>query len=152
MKVDVEIYEDYYLIRKATRLRNAVILLTCILGAVIICLFSSCQMTPARADVLTASWYSRASLIKEETWKYGERRMANGSTFNDNNFTGASRDFSLGSIVRITNLQTGKSVVIKITDRISRRFKGKRIDLSKSAFKSICDLDKGLCKVRVELI
>ncbi len=102
---------------------------------------------------LLASWYSRESLIKEGTWKNGkERMMANGEKFNDLLFTCATRLFPLGAQLKITNPQNNKSVIVKVTDRIGKRFAKTRIDLSKSAFMAIADCKQGLVKVKVEII
>jgi len=39
-----------------------------------------------------------------------------------------------------------------VNDRTARRFKGKRIDLSKAAFGRIADLDRGIMAVQVERV
>ena len=111
-------------------------------------------LNQAQAEVyLTASWYSRASLIKEGTWKNGqERRMANGESFNENNLTCANRLFPLGSMLRVTNLKSGKAVIVKTTDRISKRFAKTRIDLSAGAFDRIDNRQQGIVQVKVELL
>lgn len=111
----------------------------------------------AFAETLTASWYSRASLIKEGTWKDGkEKRMANNERFDEKKFTASSWDFSLNAKVKVINLERpNKSVVVKITDRPALRFKGKRIDLSLAAMSALGGkqaLDAGLVKVQVERI
>jgi rare lipoprotein A len=111
-------------------------------------------LNQAQAEVyLTASWYSRASLIKEGTWKNGqERRMANGESFNENNLTCANRLFPLGSMLRVTNLKSGKAVIVKTTDRIGKRFAKTRIDLSAGAFDRIDNRQQGIVQVKVELL
>jgi len=104
-------------------------------------------------ESLKASWYSRASLIKEGTWKYGERMMANGKQFDEEAFTCATRLYRLGTMLRITNRDNGKSVVVKVTDRIGKRFAKTRIDLTPIAFKCISGsqgLKIGLLSVKVE--
>lgn len=105
------------------------------------------------AEVLTASYYDRASLIKEGTRKVGERQvMANGELFNELGFTTACRLYPLGSILRVTRLDNGKSVIVKVTDRVGRRFARTRIDLSKRAFRELFPLQQGIGKVRVTLL
>ncbi len=102
--------------------------------------------------ILTASWYSIESLKKEGTWKLTKGVMANGDKFRDEGFTCACRLYPLGTRLRVTNLENGRDVEVRVTDKIGKRFATKRIDLSKAAFQKICDLDKGLCKVKVELL
>ena len=106
----------------------------------------------AWAQELTMSWYSIESLKKEGTYAYSKGIMANGRKFSDELFTCASCDYSLGSFVKITNLADGKNIIVEVTDRTNRRFKGKRIDLSKSAFAKLAPLSKGIIKVSVEKV
>jgi len=105
----------------------------------------------AEGQTLTASWYSIDSLKKEGTYKYSKGVMANGKRFSDDIFTCASCDFKLGSRIAITNYITRKQVIAEVTDRTNRRFKGKRIDLSRAAFYALTDgdLERGLCEVYV---
>ena len=108
----------------------------------------------AGASFFTASWYAIADLKSSGQYSLTKGVMANGKQFSDEAFTCASRDYNLGTIVRVTNLANGRFVVVKVTDRINKRFKGKRIDLSKGAFSKLLSkgetLDKGLLKVKVE--
>jgi rare lipoprotein A len=76
--------------------------------------------------------------------------MANGHLFSDDKLTCATRLYNLGTILRVTNISNGKSVIVKVTDRIGKRFAQTRIDLSKSAFQSIADLKQGVIPVSVE--
>lgn len=117
----------------------------------IILLFSFIT-TPLYAEPikLTASWYSTESLKKEGTYKYSKGVMANGKLFDENALTCASCDFSLKTKLRITTVKAPKkSIIVEVTDRTNRRFKGKRIDLSKRAFGEIANLKQGLCQVSV---
>ena len=105
----------------------------------------------ARQD-LKASWYSVQSLKDEGTWKTSHGKMANGKQFRDEKFTAAARWYPLGTTLRIINTENEKTVIVVVTDRISKRFATKRIDLSKSAFASIADLKQGLISIKVEVI
>ena len=112
----------------------------------------------ARAEVappviLKASWYSVESLKREGTWKNGkERMMANGKLFDENAYTCAVRGYKLGEILKVTNLKTGASVQVMVTDRIGKRFAKTRIDLSPKAFIALAPLSQGLISVKVEVI
>lgn len=74
--------------------------------------------------------------------------------FRDEGLTCASWDYPLGTKIKVTRTTTKASVVVLVTDRTAKRFKGKRVDLSKSAFSTLTNgnLDQGLCKVEVEKI
>jgi rare lipoprotein A len=105
------------------------------------------------AERLIASWYSRASLIKEGTWKDGkEKRMANGKHFSDSGLTAACRLYPLGSRVMVTNITNGKTICVTITDRIGKRFAQTRIDLSQYAFSRIANLEQGIVPVTINVL
>lgn len=78
--------------------------------------------------------------------------MANGRRFSDDGFTCASWDYVLGTRLLVSNISGTREVVVVVTDRTNRRFKGKRIDLSKAAFQKLDDLNKGLIRVNVKEI
>jgi len=129
------------------------VLLTC--AAVVLFLIATTREAKAQvcpALTLTASWYSEASLKKEGTWKTSKGVMANGKQFNENALTCATRDFRLEETLKITNINNNKSVIVKVTDRIGKRFAGKRIDLSKAAFNQIANLKQGIISVKIEAI
>ena len=107
----------------------------------------------ARASevTLTASWYSVESCKREGT----SGIMANGRKLNDEKFTCASWDYPFGTILKITNLRSGKCVLAVVTDRgPSKKLyrKGRILDLSKSAFSQIANLKQGLVPVKIEVI
>lgn len=106
----------------------------------------------AFADTLKASWYDTASLIKEGTWKHSQGRMANGQLFKDDSYICASRLHKLGTMLRVTNTKNNKSVTVKVTDRIGKRFAATRIDLSKRAFMEIADYKSGIVEVQIEVL
>jgi len=106
----------------------------------------------AQAQDLKASWYSLASLKEEGTYKTSQGIMANGRRFKDEDYTAASWDYKIGQKVKVINQENGKAVIVEITDRTARRFKGKRIDLSREAFKVLTPLSKGIVKVSVERV
>lgn len=110
---------------------------------------------PSKADAaqLTASWYSRKSLIDEGTWKNGkEQRMANGQRFRDDRMGCATRLYPLGTTVLVTDVRTGKSIRVVVCDRIGKRFAKTRIDLTPLAFSRLAKLETGVIPVTVEVV
>ena len=101
--------------------------------------------TPAlEATVQTgiASWYGIH-------WQ--GRKTASGVRFDTKKLTAAHRTLPLNTIVRVTNLLNGDSVVVLINDR--GPYVGKRvIDLSEAAAKRLSMTKKGLVPVRIETI
>lgn len=76
------------------------------------------------------------------------RLTASGERFDKNKFTCASNYYKLGTILEVTNIANGKSVVVKVNDRGG--FKGKKLDLSKGAFSKIANLKSGVIRIKVE--
>lgn len=68
-----------------------------------------------------------------------------------NAMTAAHRTLPLGSIVRITNLTTGNSALVRITDR-GPFVEGRIVDLSVAAAKAVDVYLAGLAKVRLEVL
>lgn len=125
--------------------------LTLVIGCAIALLYS-CGAKSALADInLKASWYSTQSLKDEGTFNYSKGVMANGEKFNEKALTCATRLYPLGTFLVVTNTGNNLRVVVKVTDRIGRRFAKKRIDLSKAAFQKISRLERGIVPIKVEV-
>jgi len=89
-----------------------------------------------------ASWYGPG---------FHGRFTANGETYDQNALTGAHRTLPMPSIVRVTNLENGRSVKVRINDR--GPFKnGRIIDLSRRAADLLGFTERGTAKVRVEIV
>lgn len=103
-----------------------------------------------------ASYYSVSS--------NGGTRTTSGIPLNDSKLTAASNAYSLGTLVRVTNLANNKSVEVKITDRGPFATKNGKtikplrphptriIDLSRAAATSIYNLHTGKIKVKITKI
>jgi rare lipoprotein A len=89
-----------------------------------------------------ASWYGPP---------YHNRRGSNGEVYNMHAMTAAHRTFPLRSIARVTNLKTGQTVLVRITDR-GPFIKGRILDLSLAAAKKLGVWQAGVAQVRVELM
>ena len=87
---------------------------------------------------------------------YGERfhlkRTASGEIFDMNKMTCASNTHKLGTKLKVTNKETGKSVVCRVNDRGGFSKYGRTLDLSKAAFTKIVDIKQGLVKVDIKVI
>lgn len=83
--------------------------------------------------------------------KYDGRKAANGSIFRQSALTCASNVYKLGSKLKVTNKENGKSIIVKVTDTGGFRMP-RIVDLSKSAFSSIASLSRGTVTVLVELL
>jgi len=68
-----------------------------------------------------------------------------GETFNMEDLTAAHRSFPHNTLVRVTNVENGKSVVVRINDR-GPYVDGRDMDLSKAAFERIASASQGVIR------
>ena len=78
------------------------------------------------------------------------KKTANGEIFNENSLTAAHKTLPFGTKVKVTNLDNGKSVVVRINNR-GPYSRGRIIDLSKAAFSKIASTSKGVTRVKLEV-
>jgi len=97
---------------------------------------------PLDTETGIASWYGPP---------YHNRRGSNGEIYNMHAMTAAHRTFPLGSIVRVTNLKTGHTANVRITDR-GPFIPGRIVDLSLAAAQKVDVWKAGRAEVRVELM
>jgi rare lipoprotein A len=89
-----------------------------------------------------ASWYGPG---------FDGRRTANGEVFNQNELTAAHPSLPFGTRVRVTNVNNGRSVVVRINDR--GPYAGSRIiDLSAAAADTIGMIGSGVAPVKLEIL
>ncbi len=88
-----------------------------------------------------ASWYGPP---------YDKRRGANGEIFDKDALTAAHRTLPMNSLIRVTNLSTGQSVILRITDR-GPFVPDRVLDLSLASAKAIGVWRPGVARVRVEV-
>lgn len=91
---------------------------------------------------------SRASYYHD---KFNGRKTASGEIFSNSDFTAAHRTLAFGTMVKVTNLRNGKSVIVEINDR-GPFHSSRAIDLTKAAFDEIGDLDRGTMPVEYEVL
>lgn len=71
--------------------------------------------------------------------------------FDEEKFTAAHKTIPLGSRAKVTNLANGKSVEVEINDR-GPFVEGRIIDLSQAAAQALGIIDRGVAKVRVDVL
>jgi rare lipoprotein A len=89
-----------------------------------------------------ASWYGS---------DFHGRRTANGETYDMNAMTAAHTTLPMPTIVRVTNIENGRSVVLRVNDRgpfVDDRI----IDLSRAAADQLGMREKGVARVRVQVV
>lgn len=95
--------------------------------AALACLTLAGSVSCAPAVAETASWYGPG---------FHGRRAADGSRFDQDALTAAHKTLPFGTRVRVTCAATGRSVVVRITDR-GPLVAGRTIDLSRGAARAI---------------
>lgn len=96
---------------------------------------------PIYTETGMASWYGPP---------YDKRRGANGEIYDENAVTAAHRTLPMGSLIRVTNLQTGQSAMMRITDR-GPFVPDRVLDLSKGAAKEVGVWRPGTARVRIDV-
>lgn len=95
--------------------------------------------------------YSESGLASFYADKHQNKKTASGEPYKHTLKTAAHKRLPFGSNVKVTNINNGKSVVVKVNDR-GPFVKGRIIDLSKSAFSGIGNPSSGLINVKIEVI
>lgn len=94
------------------------------------------------AETGIASWYGPG---------FHGKQTANGEVFDENALTAAHRTLPMPSIVRVTNLDNGRSIVVRVNDR-GPFAHGRIIDMSRRSAQLLGFVRNGTAKVRVELM
>ena len=134
--------------RVGSRLRGRSLLT--LLGAAVVVLVLAARPTAsdaaARIQFGLASWYG-PGFHGEET--------ASGEIFDQREMVAAHRTLPLGSVVRVTNLENGRRVTLRVIDRgpYGRNFrKGTIVDVSRGAARRLGFVKRGLVRVRLEVV
>ncbi len=93
-------------------------------------------------------WHSVASWYGPQ---FEGRPTANGTIFNMYAATAAHRSLPLGSLVRISNPTTGRSMVVTINDR-GPYIPGRGLDVSYGVARMLGFAERGLCRVEIEFL
>jgi len=97
---------------------------------------------PRPFQVGMASWYGR---------KFQGRTTASGEKFDMQDFTAAHPNLRLGTYVKITSLNDGRAVVVRINDR-GPCVKDRIIDVSANAARALGFQEQGVQQVRLDLV
>ena len=95
------------------------------------------------------------SLIKGKASFYGSefngRKTANGEIYDETALTAAHRTLPFGTVLRVTNLRNGLSVIVRINDR-GPFHPDRVIDLSKNAAEEIDLITYGVTDIEAEIL
>jgi len=90
--------------------------------------------------VMTASWYGP---------RFHGKLTANGEQYDQMALTAAHKSLPFGTVLQVTNLKNGKSVIVRINDR-GPFVEGRDLDLSKGTAIALGMLGRGIARVKVE--
>lgn len=90
-----------------------------------------------------ASWYGG---------KFHGRKTASGERFDKHAMTAAHRTLPFGTTVRVTSINTNRSVIVRITDRGPFGRRERIIDLSEAAAESLGMKNAGVVRVKLEVL
>ncbi|MFP5229910.1 MAG: septal ring lytic transglycosylase RlpA family protein [Acidobacteriota bacterium] len=97
--------------------------------------------TPIYSETGVASWYGPP---------YHHRVGANGQVYDENGLSAAHRTLPMGSLIRVVNVKTGQSAVMRVTDR-GPFVPGRILDLSVGAAKAVGLFRAGIGEVRIDV-
>ncbi|WP_236657377.1 septal ring lytic transglycosylase RlpA family protein [Acidisarcina polymorpha] len=97
--------------------------------------------TPIYSETGKASWYGPP---------YNRRKGANGQIYNQDAMTAAHRTLPMNSLLRVTNIQTGQSAIMRVTDR-GPFVPDRVLDLSLASARAVGVYLPGTAQVRIEV-
>lgn len=100
------------------------------------------SVRPGSTQIGLASWYGPG---------FQGKPTAGGEHFNVNALTAAHRTLPLNSVVRVTNLENGRSVIVRINDR-GPFIHGRILDVSYKAARELGMREDGVARVRIEVL
>lgn len=106
------------------------------------------QSAVANADTANFIAEGQASRISDN---FQGDLMANGQPYNKDALLAAHKELPFGTVVRVTNLNTGLTVDVTITDRIPQTTR-QVIDVSRAAAVALGMPDMGVAPVRIEVV
>lgn len=96
----------------------------------------------SKSETGIASWYGPT---------FHGKRTANGEIYDQNELTAAHRTLQMPSLVRVTNLDNGRAIVVRVNDRGPFK-RGRVIDVSKRSAELLGFINQGTARVRLDVM
>ena len=112
-------------------------------------ILTGCVTTDSNASLIEESKGINKKYHVNATWYRAGRKTANGEKFDPHGMTAAHKKLPFNTMVRVTNPENGKSILVRINDR-GPFTKGRDLDLAMGAAKAI-DM-KGTSKLIMEIM
>ena len=101
-----------------------------------------CSVAWALPSNLTVSWYGE---------RFAGRPTASGELFDPKELTAAHKTLPFDTRLKLTHLETGKTVVVRVNDR-GPFVKGRDLDVSRAAAEALGFIDKGVTTLKVSVV
>jgi rare lipoprotein A len=108
----------------------------------------SSKLSDSKKGKKAAIQYGVASFYSNS---FQGKKTSSGELFSQKKLTAAHNTLPLGTYIRVTNLKNGKTVVVKVNDRLHHRNK-RLVDLSYAAAQKLGYVKSGLTRVKVEVL
>lgn len=107
-----------------------------------------------KIDTVTVDSSTKYGIASFYSKSLDSTKTATGEIFLNSKLTAASNNYRLNTIVKVTNIRNGRTVIVRINDRMHPKMakKGRIVDLSRAAARKLGFLSKGLTKVKVEVV
>lgn len=117
----------------------------------IFCLILAVGLCAVTFAANTVGVYKSNAVASYYADKFHGRKTANGETFDMYALTAAHKSLPFNTMVKVTNLDNGKSVVVRINDR-GPFVAGREIDVSKAAASKLGMLSAGTARVSLQIL
>jgi rare lipoprotein A len=135
---------------KANKINNAIsFYLKGIVLPVSVLIFFSVRGSDRLPDNVPEKTATKKGVASYYSNSFQGKKTASGEIFNQKSYTCASNIFPLGTWLRITNVKNGKTVLVKVNDRMHPKMK-RMVDLSKIAAEDLGMVKTGIAQVEVE--
>jgi rare lipoprotein A len=104
---------------------------------------------PMPAPVPEQPFFSQIGIASWYGGKHHGRKTASGERYNMHDMTAAHRSMRIGTVLRVTNLENGRTTTVRVNDR-GPYVNGRVIDLSSAAADDLGMKRSGLARVRIE--
>ena len=110
--------------------------------------------------LINTSTFSQFKKVTNTVWqgiasyyhpKFNGRKTSNGEVFSNDKLTCANNFLRLGTYILVSNIKNGKSVIVKVNDRMHAGNK-RLIDLSQAAASQLGLLNKGVGEVNITVL
>jgi len=117
----------------------------------VLVLCASLIAAPGGADAGTRHKHREVGIASFYGREWNGHRTASGERFNPDALTAAHRTLPFGTRVRVTNLENGRHVVVRINDR-GPFVRGRVLDVSRAAANKLGFVGTGTATVRLEVL